>query len=561
MYFHGYRMSEVPILKMPNVKKSLRVGRLNTSHTQNFREYRTIISKTLPLYLHGATPPRPDPGCPFSGLGAVAKRFGFEPPKHDRNLRRKFYRFIDLWLKRNLKPLDEIMTFDTWLEATDYSQGRKQELRTAWAKSDGRPNKRWNKIKSFWKDETYPSYKFPRAINSRVDEAKCFFGPIVQAISDVLFQMPWFIKKVPVSERPLFLKQLFSDFEGGSTSYRATDATSYEAHFDEELMMGGEYRLFKHMVGHTERWQHLDEFLKKYKAGKNVCQFKMFTIIVQATRMSGEMDTSMSNGFMNLMFYLFLAHENGLREEDVRGVVEGDDGLFASRHPHLDPTTSQYAKLGIDIKIESTQILSEASFCGQVYDMEDLIVVADPREVIARIGLVSKKYVNANLKTQLQLLRARGYSLCYQYNGCPLLSTLGRRILELTDKVVIEDRILFGMDQWERSKLQAAMLNLPVEVEPGLGTRLLVEKLYKIDTAKQIECESILKKVGFGPIVLPLEFPKEWIHYWNTYSCPYKETNPFWLVKQSPKYLAQLKAIPNLRKALANLITSPGGGY
>jgi hypothetical protein len=552
-------MTEVPIIRLPDVKTKFSIVSVK-SDLLNFYEHRTILSQTLPICLHGFTPPQADPGDPLSGLGGLAKRVAFQPPKFNRKMRRRFYRFIDLWLKRNLKPLADVSTFEEWLSGVDYSAGRKAELQKVHKNWNGKPNRTWKRIKSFWKNEPYPIWKYPRAINSRIDEAKCFFGPIVQSISDELFKSPWFIKKVPVSERPLFLKQLFSDLEGSGTLYRSTDATSFEAHFDRELQLGGEYRLFKHMVGHLECWKDLDQFLKDYKAGQNICQFKMFTILIEATRMSGEMDTSLSNGFMNLMMYLFLAHENGLRESDIRGSVEGDDGLFASRHPERDPTTAQYKALGIEIKIDSTKNLSEASFCGQVYDMDDLIVVTDPREPIARLGLTNKKYVGCNEKTQLQLLRARGYSLCYQYNGCPLLSALGRRILEQTEGIKIEDRILFNMDQWERSKLQASMLKLPPEKQPGAGTRKLVEKLYHISVAKQIECEAILRTVT-GPFTLPLDFPPSWSEYWERYSCNYFETNPFWMCKQSPEYIKMLKSIPSLSKVVTDLTSAPRGGF
>jgi len=58
----------------------------------------------------------------------------------------------------------------------------------------------------------------------------------------------------------------------------------------------------------------------------NRCYSKYVKIEVEATRMSGEMNTSLGNGFSNLMFMLYACHVQGIAAE---GIVEGDDGVFA----------------------------------------------------------------------------------------------------------------------------------------------------------------------------------------------------------------------------------------
>jgi len=467
-------------------------------------------------------------------------------------MKRKLKRFTALWLKRNLKPLTDadIPSFEEWLEQCPYSSARKEELRRTWDKEGREPSTAFKKVKSFIKDETYPEYKFPRLINSRVDSAKCYFGPIVQAVSDKLFALPWFIKKVPVADRPMVIRDAL--LREGS-EYVFTDYTAFEAHFTAEVMEMTQIALFKHMLKNCDQSKWL-QWYAKTMAGTNVITLKWFTMIIEACRMSGEMDTSCSNGFANLMIFLFLAHENGAT--NVAGFVEGDDGLFRVTPSSATPTKQQFADLGFTIKIGITPNLSEASFCGQVYDMDDLVVVTDPVEVLARFGWTNKRYTQCSEKTAMQLLRAKGFSLTYQYNGCPLLSVLGRRILELTEDVEISDRVVNCMDQWEKSKYLEARSNLPEEKPVGDNTRSLVERLYGVSIADQLKLEDQFRVIEFGLHPLPhqLAAHSSWTDYFERYSLCYKATDPSWLLKTETKYVKKLQIRYGfLRKFISSL--------
>lgn len=472
-----------------------------------------------------------------------------------RKLKRRFKRFIRLWLLTHLNPLteEEIPSFETWLSDTPYPQSRKVELTRVWDKANRRPDKsRFRKVKSFIKDETYPDWKYPRLINSRVDEAKCYFGPVVQAVSDVLFSRPEFIKKVPVPDRPQFIRDtLFSS--GLDSDYVFTDYTAFEAHFTKEVMTVTQVELFKHML---KKCPDKREWMKYYEltmTGKNELAFKSIGATLLATRMSGEMDTSLSNGFSNLMLIEFLVRENGGK---VVGVVEGDDGLFRISPATSAPTTEQFADLGFTIKIAHTKELSEASFCGQVYDMTDLVVVTDIAEVLYRIGWTNKKYTKCSEKTALQLLRAKGFSLVYQYRNCPILDVLGRRILDLTAGVEIPESIYMNMDQWERSKLRAAVnQKLPILEEPGENTRQLVEKLYGITIAVQLELESEFRSLEFGhhDISSKIAAPQSWVDYFHHYSTEFHTNDPVWLLKPESSFLERLAVYPNCAAFIASI--------
>lgn len=522
---------------------------------------RTCLSVNLPLCFTGATPPRPDPGHPPSVVRGVIGRFGYKPPAFDRKFLRGFRRFVRGWLRKNMTRLteDQIPDFEQWLEETPYTQGRKDELSREWDKlSEACDFSKFDTVKSFIKDETYPTFKNPRIINSRVDAAKCFFGPAVAAVSDALFSRPEFIKTVPVPDRPVVIRDILLS-SGLDQDYIFTDYTAFEAHFIKEIMYVTQGELFKYMLpdDYSVLGRNWFQIYMRTVSGKNRLIFKNFDATLEAVRMSGEMDTSLSNGFSNLMLFLYATREKGLElgvEPSVVGFVEGDDGLFRVSPASCAPTADDFARLGFTIKIGVTDTLSEASFCGQVYDMSDLIVVTDPIEVMLRVGWTNKRYTRANEYTRMYLLRAKGYSLVYQYNGCPLLSNLGRRILHLTEGVQIPERIFVNMDQWEAAKLRAAITaDLPSQVEPGIATRNLVDKLYGISLEKQRELEDWIDGLELGFHRNPFDVPPSWIEYFDRYSLDHLVEDPCWMLRDEGgllKLLARYKCCTRFLKSL-----------
>jgi len=543
----------VPDIALPDAKPDLKFSksRIKSDLWNNFR---TCLSVSLPFCFSGATPPRPDPGHNPSFVASVIKRFGYKPPPINRKFKRRFSRFVHVWLKKNLEPLTDadIPSFEEWLAATPYSSARKEELAKEWKDFQTDPRfAKFRKVKSFCKDETYPEWKCLRAINSRVDSAKCYFGPIVQAVSDKLFSLPWFIKKIPVPDRPVVIGDALS-YVGPDEDYIFTDYTAFEAHFIKEVMEITQVKLFEHMLSKTNQ----SEWLRVYTStmtGTNHCVFKNFDVFVDAVRMSGEMDTSLSNGFSNLMLFLFCCEEN--KATSVVGFVEGDDGLFRVAPASAAPTFQQFKDLGFTIKIGHTPHLNEASFCGQVYHLDDKIVVTDIKEVVARLGWTNKKYVKANDRTLMMLLRAKAYSLVYQYNGCPVLDVLGRRLLDLTQHVGIDERIYNNMDQWERARLRAAVAaGIPPLKTPGAGTRALVEKLYNIPVSEQLALEKQFSTIELGFHPCPFSsMPKEWREYYDRYSLDHLVSDPCWMLRSEQALLDKLAKYKNCRVFLNSL--------
>lgn len=537
-------------LKLVNdVKKEFKV----TSIRPNLQKY-TPISQRLPIYYRGATPPRPDPGHLASNLAGVAKRVATSTPKPNRKLRREFTRYVALWLRRNYRPLetDEVLDVESWLKEAPYSEARKTELRRVWTDCGGKPTKKMLAVvKSFIKDESYPEYKFPRGIYSRSDAAKCLFGPLVQSVSKRLFSMHWFIKKIPVADRPV---AIYDKLYKPGSRYIYTDYTSFEAHFTADLMECCENQLFKHATSKLGGDPGaIASLMAATKTGIQNIIFKTFNVKMEAGRMSGEVDTSASNGFTNLMLYLFASYKAGCPEAKVTGFVEGDDGIFRNDGPF--PTEKVFEELGMTIKIGLTDKLERASFCGQVYDIEDKIVVTDIKEQVCRLGWTNKKYVRAKDNVLLELLRAKGFSLAYQYNGCPILGVLGNKILELTSHVQIRKSIIDQMDFWERTKFDWALSSQVPQKVPGLSTRQLVEELYNISILDQQDIENkIGEMTNLGE--LPFQFTDlspDWKHYYELYSASSLDEIPVWIPTDDLALLNQLlsrKAITRHQHAI-----------
>jgi hypothetical protein len=527
---YGYECWEYEQLrKIPPVKVGVKVSELDDSDTR-----RRVVGCSLGPTFQGYSMPHPSPG-PTSALAGALKRFATKPPKSDVNKIKRLKDFVKIFLEKYLVPLDSDsdMSDEKWLGSTNYPEWRKDELRDVIEdiNMNGMPAK-WGAVNSFVKDETYPDFKFARAINSRSDHAKVRFGPWFKAIETEVFKLPFFIKKVPMSDRAQYIFDLL--YKEGS-EYWSSDYTSFEALFTLEIMDAVEFQLYSYM---TQFLPGHDSFMKDVYSvlgGVNQCNFKNFRVDVPATRMSGEMCTSLGNGFSNLMFVAFLCEELGI---DWKGVVEGDDGLFRFDGP--GPKTEDFASLGLVIKMERHEKLETASFCGNVFDVDDLLIVTDPKEILVSVGWTSSRYVKASQKTHLMLLRAKAWSYGYQYPGMPIVSEMAKAYLRLTSGFDLNKLLnkRNGLNMWEREQLLEAMgAGRPaLNRIPPIKTRLLVAELYGVSVEQQLAYEEYfrnLKEIEQIPD-LGIIFPDSWREYSIKYTCNADVNDP---LLEYPSYL------------------------
>ena len=430
--------------------------------------------------------------------------------------RKEFRRFVDLWLHRYLKPIekDEKYTFDYWLENSPYDTQRRMQLRECYYKYRNRNrtrgrNKKFRKCKSFCKDEGYDAFKKPRLINSRIDEAKVFCGPIFQQIADRLFALDPFIKKIPFRDRPKVVKDALQ-MEGGV--YALDDYSQYESHFTSEVMKDTEFRLYHHMTKRLFEHREFMDFCHGVLAGENKCCFDSFVVLLMATRMSGEMNTSTGNGFTNLMVHLYQVWVNSGRNNDVIDVmmgrifVEGDDSIAVYTDRNLIPTEQQMRDLGWTVKHEEVDKLGLASFCGCVFDPEDMVIIADPVRLIASFGWTPRRYIRAGTKVREELMKAKALSYLFQYTNSPIIDPFCRQVLRQLGHVKIRDSVIRSFEPHKQEIIRQALTDAPSPWTTGnvpLKTRLLMEEMYKISPLIQIRLEARILSI-FSHFSLPL---------------------------------------------------------
>jgi hypothetical protein len=226
------------------------------------------------------------------------------------------------------------------------------------------------------------------------------------------------------------------------------------------------------------------------------------------SRMSGEMSTSCGNGLTNLMISLFVLTRGDIRRvREVPGVVEGDDGLFVVPHGRY-PSTADYARLGVVIKIEKHDIVNEAAFCGLVFTRERVVHLVDPRRQVANFGYAGEQYLKANAATKLALLRVKSLSMLVMYAGCPLLQELALYGLRMTGGVApaFMRKVLSKMRMSEYEKEEEygriGMECAPAEVT--MEAYLLMEKKFGLSCSSAKKLEDYLRGLNtLQPLVMP----------------------------------------------------------
>lgn len=433
-------------------------------------------------------------------VGGLLKRLGRITPEIDVALVGELKAYVARWLRNNLTPLDSIMEFEDWLSSTSYNEHRKQQLREYHdelygAAPEGRRRRR---IKSFIKNECYPEWKQPRWINSRSDYFKAYSGPAFKSIEKAVYENEHFIKHVPVPDRPAKIMEL----KQAGRLYTATDYSSFEAHFVPAVMDALELQLYDYMLS---RFPDLQRTIHRTIGGLNVAttsvgvKFKCL-----ARRMSGDMCTSLGNGFSNLMVWEFLYHRLNGPQAEWQGYVEGDDGIFA--HNGVRPSAADYANLGFTIKIEAVNDPMEASFCGIVYaDGEN---IRDPVGFLESFGW-SESFLTAGIRVKKELLRAKALSAVYETPQCPITTAIARRALELTRDVnprFIND----GYHPVPPDEFKITKYN------PSPLVRELYQKRFGISVEMQIDLEAQIlsgKDDDLLGVALAIPAPKDILEY------------------------------------------------
>lgn len=382
--------------------------------------------------------------------------------------------------------------------------------------------RRWTAVKGHCKDETYPEQKPLRLINAREDHSKGLLGPIFASIEHVVCKLPWFIKYVPVCDRP---RAITDRLVREGATYVCTDYTSFEAHFEPHIMWALEEPMYRFMCGNLPKSEQdaFMSFWREFVMGTNNIDIAgQWNCTLPGVRMSGEMNTSLGNGWCNLVLFMYALHRKGatwdqLFSDDIAGFVEGDDGLFRVP-PHLAPTTEEMATYGFNLKIITTPDITEASFCGQVFDPVNNVVVTDPCHCLMKLGWSGRQYLDSKQSTLDEILLAKAQSTLYQYNGCPIIAPACIRIIQVLKSrgVLLTERAKASLG-WYKGQILDEYNTVGFTIRKvAKSTKLMVARLYNLPHDQQREMVKSLKRWNYGEPVM-IVFPEQYSKYAAAY--------------------------------------------
>jgi hypothetical protein len=549
---------------LPDVK----TGTIVQIKNQQFK-FRELKSISAGCHVDGATLPTTDDDL-VTMLNANIKRICSKRNDIHNNALKAMMRYGSFFVKQ-FKPLDVDvdLSVETWLGGTSYTESEKKYLLELNQKIDNTFKEKFMVALCFMKEESYLNItKDARGIFSRTDALKTLIGPLIKQIENEVYKHKSFIKHVPVAERPAFIKDYLDTFGNVGES----DYTAFESHFDEQFMELTDFLLFRHM---TKSIVSDKKKIPLQFSGQNILKFRDFMLKIQGTRLSGEMTTSLFNGFANLFFLSFVYFarkiyklktgrilnsfeefdieftESDVRENLLKCVVEGDDGLAI--YNDGVPSEQLYKECGLKMKLEVKQSLETASFCGIVFDSDALDALTDIRKHLVKTAWLSSRYVLSKQTKQTMLLRAKAFSIVHQYPNCPVLRAYGDYILRMTKhqhkammdyvtKVRFTDRYEYEMF------LKYANTNLPPNKPIHPGSRLVVEELFKVSVAEQLQLEKYFNTCAeIKPI--PYELVQNFIdHEWLYYDMYYTATLPVQETRDSfftyPVSLKNRKRLP-----------------
>lgn len=458
---------------------------------------------TGPVFI-GASYPKASNKSITNILSCAAKRIGAITPQIKPQRLREITEFTIKFVKENFKqlPKNETFDFNEWLNNAPYTPDRKQELLEVYETlGTDKLNAKDLRVKSFIKEESYDTYKCARGIYSRSDRFKCVVAPLIAKIQHVIFSNPAFIKTVPVSDRPKFIEDLFLTGEG---NYYAGDYTAYESHFTKEYMEAIEFEVYKYICAENPEALSILKIFMDAVSGTNYIIFRLVSLTVEATRMSGEMNTSLGNGLVNFIIINFICTH--LHKSSVRLIVEGDDSLFQTV---ADITSQDFIDCGLTCKLERHETINTASFCGLLYHPLTLDVITDPIKVILKTPYLPRKWSGSSKVVRLQILKCKALSILWQYPGCPILTSYAKWILRETCHLKIRKTVLefykkqvfyqtAGLDYnifLKINSYQSVLTETPCK-EVSLHNRLLLEEKYAISIDEQIEIEKFYDSQG-----------------------------------------------------------------
>jgi len=403
-------------------------------------------------------------------------------PKHPKELK-EFEDFVISEVTKLPKVDVGSVDFEKWVSSRDsYNENRKNQLRKEFEQlRGGHPSRRQcQSIASFVKSESYPAQKHARMINSRSDAFKAWAGPYVSAMEEIVYShCPEFIKHTPVHERPAKIAAL----KQANMRYYSTDFTAFESHFLPEVMESCENILYRYLL---QDWDGID-LLCSTNAGTNRMRTRSgVKAKCEGRRMSGDLWTSLGNGFTNLMLAKFLAWKQG---KVLMGFVEGDDGLFATEAEQF--TAALYKRMyGFDIKLIEVLDPCSASFCGMIF-ADSGQIIRDPVRFLQTFGW-TQSFIEAGPKVMHELLLAKCLSAIQETPHCPIVGAIARECMKVCEGY----HPRFIRDGYHQFLSDLSVPNFA----PSEETRMLFQASFGVSCDDQVELEAQIRRGDFSNI-------------------------------------------------------------
>lgn len=347
-------------------------------------------------------------------LGIKHRLLCASPPVNQEILER-FRCYCKEWIRINIKPLEEYLSFEEWFAGLKFNKSRKDQLLRAYNEVvdlEGLENEVRDllMIKAFGKLEFKYSYGYSRTINPRNDHFKVIYGPLIKTIEEELYKFPWVAKGMDPHRLPELLLSLAGSDSG---VIYGTDFSHLEGSYD-NWVYDLERELF---AAYLPQLHNYWDFYHYITSNVQIINVKGVTAILKGPRMSGEMSTAITHTWLNYMINMFNAFEQNIH---IQLVVAGDDAVISADR---ELQTDIIRKLGFDYKMERFNFIWEASFCHIVFNPVTLHLFTNITEVLLKLGwtLANMRFTRSRAVLS-GLYKAKIMSYLSLYDNCPILS-------------------------------------------------------------------------------------------------------------------------------------------
>jgi len=487
---------------------------------------------SLGCNVKGACQPFPDCDDVESNILGAKHRYLRLTPKICAAELHSFRGFVRMLLRRFFKPLDahdpnfEWPNYIEHLRDAGYSTRQIEDYDRAHEELETGDYSRLYELKGHTKPEFYPEYKHNRMINARNMKFRALLGPVAHAMEAYIYDFEIrghkvFIKHVPVSERARYIIQNTSP---GSAVYE-TDHSAFEAHMAPQVMECCEVALYRYLLKNHPRRSFVMEHIVKALVGINKSVHNGFVTRCRGRRMSGDMVTSLGNGFTNMCVLAYTLYRCGYNYDDCDFFVEGDDGVTQVSVPLASggrrlPHEGDFKNLGFEVKMAKRSSFAESTFCTIVADEQVGEVLIDPAEALVKFGWTFSND-KLNPKLHKQLLHAKALSLLCEAPACPIVRALADYGIRVTRGVAPRfDRL----ERWWTSQLELTDGHIAYCLSKSVDarSRYVVEHEFGVPIALQLHVERYLAGLESlraldDPIILSMMKPV-WFHYYDNHS-------------------------------------------